>query len=105
MTKKRQNRNHWTGYPAGISIMISESGNTFCYHMYFCHGASAILGIKKCFSSTDDALLFIISIIALIGFKPLSFAVRIMVMMIAFPAFCHVPWSSLRISELRTCYK
>ena len=82
MTKKRQSNNHGTGYPAGIKIMISESGNTFCYHMYFCHGASAILGIKKRFSSTEDALFSIISIITLIGFKPLSLAVRMIVMII-----------------------
>lgn len=94
MTKKRQNRNHGTGYPAGIKIMISESGNTFCYHMHFCHGASAISERKKRFKSVEDALLFIISIITLTGFKPLSFAVRIMVMMIEtlrFPRFVILP--------------
>ena len=82
MTKKQQNNNHGTGYPAGIKIMISESRNTFCYHMYFCHGASAILGCKKRSASVEAALLPIIPIITLTGFMPLSFAVRIMVMMI-----------------------
>jgi len=94
MTKKRQNNNHGTGYPAGIKIMISESGNTFCYHMHFCHGASAILGIKRRSVNVEDALLFIISIITLIGFKPLSFAVRIIVMIIEtlrFPRFVMLP--------------
>lgn len=80
MTKRQQNKNHGTGYPAGIKMMILELLNIFCCHMRFCHGASAWR--KKLSSSVDVALLPIISIITLIGFKPLSFAVRIMVMMI-----------------------
>ena len=56
MTKKRQINNHGTGYPAGIKVLISESGNTFCYHMYFCHGASAISERNKRFKSVEDAL-------------------------------------------------
>ena len=62
--------------------MISELGDIFCRHMHFCHGASAISGRKKRFNSVEDALLVIIAIITLTGFKPLSLAVRVMVMII-----------------------
>ena len=81
MTKRQQNKNHGTGYHAGIKIMISELLDIFCCHMHFCHGASGITRHKK-LSSIDVALLPIISIITLTGFKPLSFAVRVMVMII-----------------------
>ena len=79
---QRQEKNHGTGYPAGVKIMISELGNIFCCHMYFYHGASYIAWRKKLLSSADIALLPIISLRTLTGFKSHSFAVRIMVMMI-----------------------
>ncbi len=82
MTKRQQNKNYGTGHPSGIKMMISELGNIFCSHMHFCHEASGIARRKKLSSSVDVALLSIISIIALTGFKPLSFAVRVMVVII-----------------------
>lgn len=82
MSKRQENKNHGTEYSAGIKIMISELGNVFCCHMRFCHGASGIAWRKKLSSSVDMVLLPIISLSTLTGFKPLSFAVRIIVMMI-----------------------
>ena len=82
MTKRQQNKNHGTGSPAGIKIMISELGDIFCCHLHFCYRASGIAWCKKLSSSVDITLLPIISIITLTRFKPLSFAVRIMVMII-----------------------
>ena len=82
MTKRQQNNNHGTGCPTGIKIMISKLRDIFCCHMHFCHGASGIAWRKKRFNSVEDAILVIIAIITLTGFKPLSFAVRVMVMII-----------------------
>lgn len=82
MTKRQQNKNHGTGYPAGIKMIIAESGDIFCRHMHFCHGASGIARRKKLSSDVDVVLLPIISSITSAGFKPLSFAVRAMVMII-----------------------
>jgi hypothetical protein len=91
MTKRQQNNG--TGYPAGIKITISELWNICCWYMHFFHGASGIAWRKKLSSCLDVALLPIISIITLTGFKPLSIAVRMMVMMtetLRLPPFGHV---------------
>jgi hypothetical protein len=80
MSKRQENKNHGTEHSAEIKIMTSELGNIFCCHMRFCHGASGIAWRKKLSSSVDMALLPIISLSTLTGFKPLSFAVRIIVM-------------------------
>jgi len=84
MTKRSQNNQQGTGYPAGISFSIQVSPDVLCYLCYcfmsFCHGPSGIAWQKNCSSTKDETLLPIIAMSTLRGFNLLSFAVRIMVM-------------------------
>ncbi|MDD2479363.1 MAG: hypothetical protein PHS31_05690, partial [Victivallaceae bacterium] len=79
MTKRSQNNQQGTGYPAGISFPIPVSPDVLCYLCYcfinFCHGASGIARQKNCSNTGDEELLPIIAMSTLRGFNLLSFAV------------------------------
>ena len=80
MTKRQQNKQQGTSYPAGIKMMISVLPDIFWYCcVNFCHGAPGIAARVNCSSILEDASLLIIVFKTLTGLSERSLAVLMMV--------------------------